>query len=107
MANLRAGGFRPGWSRLVMELRAPLAIESAAMETGQGGATVRLRLVPATPAEFATAAAQPEPPEWRCPLPSKPRNPPREGRGRSSSSSTPVTAASTPARNGTAIPRPR
>lgn len=66
VANLRAGSFRPGWSRLVMELRAPLAVESAVMETGQG-ATVRLRLVPATPAEFATAAAQPEPPEWALP----------------------------------------
>lgn len=81
VANLRAGGFRPGWSRLVMELRAPLAIESAAMETGQGGATVRLRLVPATPAEFATAAAQPEPPEWALPPAVETPKPAARGQG--------------------------
>jgi N-acetylmuramoyl-L-alanine amidase len=71
VADLRAGSFRPGWSRLVMEVRAPLRVETAVMDTGSAeagqGATVRLRLVPATPAEFAAAAAQPEPPDWALP----------------------------------------
>lgn len=80
-ADLRAGSFRPGWSRLVMELRAPLSIDSAAMETGTGGATVRLRLVPATPAEFATAAAQPEPPEWALPPAAETPKPAPRGEG--------------------------
>lgn len=66
VADLRAGTFRPGWSRLVMELRSPLRVETAVMETG-AGATVRLRLSPATPAEFAEAAAQPEPADWALP----------------------------------------
>ncbi|ESW60454.1 MAG: N-acetylmuramoyl-L-alanine amidase [Rhodobacter sp. CACIA14H1] len=66
VANLRAGSFRPGWSRLVLELRSPLRVESAGMET-TGPATVRVRLAPATPAEFAAAAARPEPPEWALP----------------------------------------
>lgn len=66
VADLRAGSFRPGWSRLVMELRAPLSIASAVMETEQG-TVVRLRLAPATPAEFTAAAAQPEPAEWALP----------------------------------------
>lgn len=71
VADLRAGSFRPGWSRLVMELRAPLRVETAAMDTGTmesgQGVTVRLQLIPAAPAEFAKAAAQPEPPEWALP----------------------------------------
>lgn len=66
VGDLRAGSFRPGWSRLVMELRSPLRVETALMETGQG-ATVRLRLAPSSPTEFRTAAALPEPPEWALP----------------------------------------
>ncbi len=41
IADLRAGSFRPGWSRLVMELNAPLAVLSAEMATAEG-ATVSL-----------------------------------------------------------------
>ena len=77
VSDLRAGSFRPGWSRLVMDLRVPLQVETAVMETGGidtggidtggQGATVRLRLGPATPDAFATAAAQPEPPDWALP----------------------------------------
>ncbi|MEN9410476.1 MAG: hypothetical protein RL216_2450 [Pseudomonadota bacterium] len=82
VSDLRAGSFRPGWSRLVMDLRVPLQVETAVMETGGidtggidtggidtggQGATVRLRLSPATPDAFAIAAAQPEPPDWALP----------------------------------------
>jgi N-acetylmuramoyl-L-alanine amidase len=66
IADLRAGSFRPGWSRLVMELRAPLSVLSAEMET-DAAATVRLTLAPTTPADFARQAALPEPPEWALP----------------------------------------
>ena len=41
--TLRAGVFRPGWSRLVLELPAPMLVRTAVMETGSG---TRLRLVP-------------------------------------------------------------
>ncbi len=68
LAGLRAGSFRPGWSRLVMELQAPLTVMSAEMNT-EAGAIVRLRLAPSTPAEFARQAALPEPPEWALPTP--------------------------------------
>lgn len=73
IAGLRAGGFRPGWSRLVMELAAPLTVTSAEMasdgETSDGGATLlTLRLDPADPADFAARAALPEPPEWALPV---------------------------------------
>lgn len=66
IADLRAGSFRPGWSRLVMELRAPMAVMAAEMATDTG-ATVRIDLFPTTPADFARQAALPEPPEWALP----------------------------------------
>jgi N-acetylmuramoyl-L-alanine amidase len=66
LGELRAGSFRPGWSRLVMELQAPLTVMAAEMVT-DAGATVRLQLAPSTPAEFARQSALPEPPEWALP----------------------------------------
>jgi N-acetylmuramoyl-L-alanine amidase len=66
IVDLRAGSFRPGWSRLVMELRAPMAVMTAEMAT-DAGATVRIGLFPTTPADFARQAALPEPPEWALP----------------------------------------
>lgn len=81
IADLRAGSFRPGWSRLVLQLKAPLTVASAVMDTaGTGqGATVRVRLIPSTPAAFAAEAARPEPPEWA--LPSAADLPPPVARG--------------------------
>lgn len=66
IADLRAGSFRPGWSRLVMELRAPMTLMTAEMATDTG-ATVRIDLFPTTPADFAQQAALPEPAEWALP----------------------------------------
>lgn len=52
---LRTGVLRPGWSRLVVDLNAPLAIETAALATGapDGSARLTLRLAPVSEAEFA------------------------------------------------------
>ena len=66
IADLRAGSFRPGWSRLVMELAAPLTLMTAEMATDTG-ATVRIDLFPTTPADFVRQAALPEPAEWALP----------------------------------------
>ena len=63
---MRAGAFRPGWSRLVLELAQPMVIAQAAMQT-DAGAIVTVRLVPATPAEFAVFANLPEPADWTLP----------------------------------------
>lgn len=63
---IHAGSFRPGWSRVVMELASPLVVDEAQMATGQG-AIVTLRLLPADEASFAAAAALPEPPDWALP----------------------------------------
>ena len=83
VVDLRAGVFRPGWSRLVIEMDAPYLVSLAAMETDPGaeagpGARVRLRLDPATPEDFAARAALPEPPGWALPEPAAiPRLPAR------------------------------
>lgn len=66
--GMRAGVFRAGWSRLVLELAAPFTVEKAAMQTG-AGALVTVHLRPATLDDFAKAATQPEPPEWALPKP--------------------------------------
>lgn len=75
LVTLRAGQFRPGWSRLVLEMDGHFLVETSEMRTGAGasgqadlrGATVRLRLMPATAQAFAERAALPEPPDWTLP----------------------------------------
>ncbi|MGA0539127.1 N-acetylmuramoyl-L-alanine amidase [Neotabrizicola sp. VNH66] len=69
VADLRAGIFRPGWSRLVVELTGPMLVTQASMDTSDGPALIRLRLDPATAQDFAKAAAQPEPEDWALPRP--------------------------------------
>jgi N-acetylmuramoyl-L-alanine amidase len=77
--TLRAGIFRPGWSRLVLALDGPFAVTQAGMST-QNGARVTVRLDPVDPVEFAVAAAQPEPDGWALPDPAMlPKATPRKG----------------------------
>ena len=55
--GLRWGRFRPGWSRLVMELPGPYALRSAVegpAEDGGPGALVRLRIAPVDQGDFVT-----------------------------------------------------
>ncbi len=68
VAGLRAGVFRPGWSRLVLDLKGPMAVTSAGMTTG-AATRVAIHLAPTTSAAFAAAAALPEPPGWALPKP--------------------------------------
>ncbi|PZR00915.1 MAG: N-acetylmuramoyl-L-alanine amidase [Cereibacter sphaeroides] len=68
LVDLRAGVFRPGWSRLVIEMDAPLLVKSAEMRTGGDAAQLLLQLEPASAEAFAEKAAQPEPPEWALPV---------------------------------------
>ena len=68
VSTLRAGPFRPGWSRLVMQLDQPMLVETAGMVT-EGQVRLTLRLMPATQAEFALRAALPEPADWALPQP--------------------------------------
>ena len=80
LMGLRAGVFRPGWSRLVLELGGPMRVASAEMAT-TGGALVNLRLDPAPQAEFAALAALPEPAEWALPKASILPKPQPKGNG--------------------------
>ncbi len=77
---LRAGPFRPGWSRLVMQLDAPMLVETAGMVT-EGQVRLSLRLRPATQAEFALRAALPEPADWALPNPAELPVLPQRGTG--------------------------
>lgn len=68
---LRAGSFRPGWSRLVVELDGPRRLDAAEMATEPTGAALRLALVPTDTASFAAEAARPDLPEWAAPDPAE------------------------------------
>ncbi|MFM2389848.1 MAG: hypothetical protein RLZZ437_1403 [Pseudomonadota bacterium] len=77
VVGLRAGAFRPGWSRLVVELSGPMAVARAGMLTGDAVA-VEITLSPTDAASFAQRAAQPEPADWATPSPADvPVLPPR------------------------------
>ena len=65
--ELRAGVFRPGWSRLVVELDGPWAVKRSEMKTGDSGSLIWLALEPATPEAFETEASRPEPADWAPP----------------------------------------
>jgi N-acetylmuramoyl-L-alanine amidase len=67
IAALRAGVFRPSWSRLVIELNAPMQVIRSQMVTTDGRARVDLTLAPTDADAFSDLAKLPEPPEWQLP----------------------------------------
>lgn len=69
VADLRYGIFRPGWSRMVVDLPEPLVIDLADMKTDRvrGSALLTVRLKNATPAEFAKASGAFRSEEWAIP----------------------------------------
>ncbi|OZA06939.1 MAG: N-acetylmuramoyl-L-alanine amidase, partial [Rhodobacterales bacterium 17-64-5] len=66
--GLRAGVFRPGWSRLVLDLAGPMLVRDAEMVTAPA-TSVHIVLAPASQADFAAKAAEPEPEGWALPKP--------------------------------------
>ncbi len=80
LTGLRAGVFRPGWSRLVVELSGPMLVRQAEMKTG-AEATLHLSLAPASQADFAARAAEPEPAGWALPKAADLPKPVMEGSG--------------------------
>lgn len=61
IVSAQAGLFRPGWSRLVLELGTPLFVAETEMQTiGEGGAKVHLRLISTTEVAFVAAAGAPQ-----------------------------------------------
>jgi N-acetylmuramoyl-L-alanine amidase len=61
---LRAGVFRPGWSRLVVELGQPMAVVRSEMQTAPDAAAILVTLAPTDAESFAAEAARPDLPEW-------------------------------------------
>ncbi|MBV7409744.1 N-acetylmuramoyl-L-alanine amidase [Maritimibacter sp. DP1N21-5] len=59
IATVNTGLFRPGWSRLVIEMTTPLAVERAAMRAEGQGAKVEIALVPTDPERFSATAGAP------------------------------------------------
>ncbi len=58
--SAQAGLYRPGWSRMVVELASPLHVSQAGMRTGAQGATwVEIHLTPGTEAAFQANAGAP------------------------------------------------
>ena len=84
-AQVRFGGFRPGWSRMVVDLAAPLAVTRAEMRVAPDSGAARLTLLMSdvTPEEFAARAGAPSDPRWDLPAPSRPATtpPPPMGEG--------------------------
>ena len=81
VVGVRAGAFRQGWSRLVVELGAPLKVAASQMVTAPEGAAIRLTLVPTDAASFATDAARADLPEWAAPDPAELMPPLPQGSG--------------------------
>lgn len=71
VSALRFGAYRPGWSRMVLDLTGPLGVESAEMAVADatGAATLALRLTPMDADAFAAAAGAPYDPRWDLPAP--------------------------------------
>ncbi|SLN44534.1 N-acetylmuramoyl-L-alanine amidase AmiC precursor [Aquimixticola soesokkakensis] len=60
--SLRTGQFRPGWSRMVLDLARPLAVEVASLQTDPDGGPARMTvtLATTTPEAFAAQAGAPK-----------------------------------------------
>ena len=68
-SGARFGVFRPGWSRMVVDLAVPLVVETATMITdpNDGDAMVQIRLVAGDAAGFAARTGVPQTPLWGVP----------------------------------------
>ena len=75
--DLRFGLYRPGWSRMVVDLAVPLVLDKAEMKTNPetGEAAVHLRLVSASEARFSAQSGAPDDRKWGL-LPPASRVPP-------------------------------
>ncbi len=78
---VRFGTYVPGWSRMVLDLGAPMTIASAAMRVDDetGAAHLTMMLDPASKAEFAAAAGAPREAGWDLPAPADIPAPPERG----------------------------
>ncbi len=59
ISDLRTGLYRPGWTRLVLDLAKPLAVTKAGMETQDGRAVLNVVLAATSTLEFSEKAGAP------------------------------------------------
>ncbi|MEL7012547.1 MAG: N-acetylmuramoyl-L-alanine amidase [Pseudomonadota bacterium] len=66
---VRMGGFRPGWSRMVVDLNGPFAVETANAEidTRTGAAELTVRLAKVEYEDFVSRSGAPRLPGWAAP----------------------------------------
>jgi N-acetylmuramoyl-L-alanine amidase len=66
VTGLRFGGFRPGWSRLVADIAAPLTLTEAGLsvDPSSGAANLKIILSPASEADFAARSGAPADAAW-------------------------------------------
>ena len=67
--DLRVGGFRPGWSRMVLDLSEPLAPAQVSLRIDEmtGRARLELELQPISAKAFSETAGAPDLPGWAVP----------------------------------------
>ncbi len=65
---VRVGGFLPGWSRMIVDLNGPYAVETAnaSIDEITGAATVEIRLNRVDPIDFASLSGAPSLPGWEA-----------------------------------------
>ncbi|MBR2575571.1 MAG: N-acetylmuramoyl-L-alanine amidase [Loktanella sp.] len=64
VTDIRFGPYRPGWTRMVLDLTEPLTLAKAEMTSDAQGARLTLRLARTTADDFAAAAGAPPDPGW-------------------------------------------
>lgn len=68
--SARVGGFRPGWSRMVLELAGPYELTQAALSSDDQESTIlKMLLEPTTKEAFSAGAGVPHQPGWDLPEP--------------------------------------
>lgn len=66
ITGARFGALRPGWSRMILDLSDPVAVDAAGMvvDTTDGTAQIEVVLTRASPDDYAANAGAPDDPEW-------------------------------------------
>jgi N-acetylmuramoyl-L-alanine amidase len=69
ITQMRYGIFRPGWSRMVLEMKRPMRVHQVAMQTDpeDGDALIRIRLTPQDPDAFAAETGPVDDDFWALP----------------------------------------
>jgi N-acetylmuramoyl-L-alanine amidase len=73
VTSVQFGTYVPGWSRMVLELAGPMAVEAAELEVDPvtASAVLKVSLEPSTPEAFSAASGAPQDARWDLPAPQK------------------------------------